>query len=408
MRKRRGLWIVSVIVLSLFLFQTVGCSATQGETRHATSVVSSTETNAEEETTPEAADTVIQTQSLPEDATSEEKIDAYMSGVNFSGTILVQKDGVVVFEKAYGYSNEADQTPNETDSVYEIGSVTKQFTAACIMMLVEDGKLSVSDTLDQYVPEYTYASQITILQLLNMTSGIYDYVTDGLVVSLPDSLAVLADEDAMDAFYSAITRKYTQEEMIDYFNASTLQFLPGTQYDYSSTNYYLLGMVIERISGMSYVDFVTENIFVPLGMSQTSFDPSNQDTTGYFYILGEKMEIPSQDPSISWSVGGIIASVSDLLIWEDAVMEGKLLSQVSWDEIFDGGAFGYGYGWEIGDGYYAHSGVTIGYRSRVLISLEDNLVIIVLSNTNGPDLSYSGIISNADEVCDAVFDLFEN
>ena len=407
MRTRRGLWIVSVIVLSLFLFQTVGCSTAQGETGLATSKCSTADTDATEDKAADATENTIQTQSLPEDATSEEKMDAYMSGVDFSGTILVQKDGVVVFEKAYGYSNEEDQTPNETDSLYEIGSVTKQFTAACIMMLVEDGELSVADTLDQYVPEYAYASQITIKQLLNMTSGIYDYVTDGLVVSLPDSPAVLADEDAMDAFYSAIMRSYTQEEMIDCFNSVELQFLPGTQYDYSSTNYYLLGMVIERISGMSYVDFVTENIFDPLGMSQTSFDPSGQDTTGYFYILGDKMEIPSQDPSISWSVGGIIANVSDLLIWEDAVMEGKLLSQASWDEIFDGGEFGYGYGWEIGDGYYAHSGVTIGYRSRVLISLEDNLVIIVLSNTNGPDLSYSGTISNADEICDAVMDQFD-
>lgn len=306
----------------------------------------------------------------------KDELTVFLDKKPFQGTILVAKDDEIILKKAYGYADAENQILNQTDTIYEIGSLTKQFTAAAIMMLVEDGLLSVDDTLDKYLPEYPHAEKITIKQLLNMTSGVMNFFEDR------DYLQRYFGVDNQESMYhQRISKEIKNEELLGYISEFELSFEPGTKYAYSNTNYHFLGMILEKVTGMSYQDYIAENILEPLGMTSTSFDPNNTTAIGY---AGEKNGIPipimSPHPTISYSAGAICTNVDDLFKWEKAVMAGELLSEKSWAEVFDGGVYGYGYGWYIYGSSYAHAGGTFGFNSYVTISPKDNYVIIVLAN----------------------------
>lgn len=315
-----------------------------------------------------------------DDATSlaafKENAALYFEQKPFQGTILIMKNDEIILKQAYGYADAENKVPNEVDTIYEIGSITKQFTAVGIMMLVEEGLMSVDDTLDKYLPEYPYASQVTIKQLLNMTSGIKDYFND------EDYLQrYFGVEEIADTFNQRISKEIKNEELLKYISESELVFEPGTRYSYSNTNYHFLGMIIEKVSGMSYEEYITTNILEPLGMSSTSFNPLNTTATGYGLNNGIPMPVMSPHPTISYAAGSICSNVDDMLKWENAVIAGELLTEESWSEIFSGGNFGYGYGWGIQGSMYSHSGATLGFNSYVSISPKYDYAIIVLSNT---------------------------
>jgi CubicO group peptidase (beta-lactamase class C family) len=309
-------------------------------------------------------------------AAFKEKAASFFEQKPFQGTILIMKNDEIILKQAYGYADIENKRPNEVDTIYEIGSITKQFTAVGIMMLVEDGLISTDDTLDKYLPEYPYASQITIKQLMNMTSGIMDYFKDKDYMQ-----RFFGVEKEEDAFNRRISKEIKNEELLEYVSEYELEFEPGTKYSYSNTNYHFLGMIIEKVSGMSYEEYITENILEPLGMTSTSFNPLDTTAIGYVQNNGIPMPIMSPHPTISYSAGSICSNVDDMLIWENAVIAGELLTEKSWSEIFSGGKYGYGYGWEIQKYMYSHSGQTIGFNSYVNISPEYDFVIIVLANT---------------------------
>ncbi|MBO4474758.1 MAG: beta-lactamase family protein [Clostridiales bacterium] len=309
--------------------------------------------------------------------------EGYLSSKNFDGVVLVADQDQVVWTYASGMADRENNVMNTMNTVFEFGSITKQFTAVAVMQLVEAGKLSTDDTLDMYLPEYSHAKEITIHQLLNMTSGIPDYLYCGV---LGVSLGNFEDMDLADvldleqAIRRVISTPIDKTKFVNDMSAYALDFTPGSQFAYSNTNYYFLGMVIEKLSGMPYDEYIRKNLLEPLGITELYPDTDHLTSFGRTDLTVMKFDFPSQDPSISYAVGVMTGTASGLLQWETAVLDGKLLTKESWDQIFDGGAFGYGYGWYIGNGYVEHGGMTLGYNTSVRIDKNTRRVVIVLSN----------------------------
>lgn len=317
--------------------------------------------------------------------------EAYMaSGIEFDGTILVAEQDQVVWTYSSGYADRLNKKENKLETVYEFGSITKQFTAVAIMQLVEQGKINLDDTLDQYIPEYSHASEVTIHQLLNMTSGVPDYLFCGILGFSFDDFEELSLMDLFfleDTLSDVVTTPLEQKDLVTKISDFPLNFQPGTNFEYSNTNYYFLGMIIEQLSGLAYDEYIRQNILQPLGLTELFPDTDHLTSNGRTDLSLIAFDLPHQDPTISFAVGVMTGTAEGLLAWETCVMDGALLSEESWTKIFDGGQFGYGYGWYIGDGYVQHSGMTLGYNTNVTVDPEHRRVVIVLSNIQPIDSS---------------------
>jgi CubicO group peptidase (beta-lactamase class C family) len=342
-----------------------------------------------------------------EDASIADKIEYYMQTIEFHGVVFAAREGEVIFEQAYGLADHKTEEPNSTDTIFELGSITKQFTAAGIMLLVEQEKISLDDTLDMYVPEYSYADSISIRNLLNMTSGIPDYVTSG-AMGMDMDVSQEFSLELMDQAMNILTKEYTQEEIISIVSDQELLFEPGSDWSYGNTDYFLLGMVIERVSGVTYDEFISANFFEPLEMTSTSMNIDDLTSSGVFLLPNVELYLPSQDESLTFSAGAICSTAHDLYLWELAVLRGDFLSAQSWEEIFDPGEFGYGYGWTIAQGNYYHGGQTAGYNTMVMIVPETDVIIIVLSNTQGPDMVYIDGKVKSSQIAFSIFYMFES
>jgi D-alanyl-D-alanine carboxypeptidase len=291
--------------------------------------------------------------------------------------VAVVRDGKVVLAKGYGSANiEAGIAANE-NTAFQIASVTKQFTAAGIMLLVEDGKLKLDDTLGKYVSDIPAKwSGITVRQLLNQVSGIPNYTAGGKLVK---------------------DKIYTKAEILALVKDEPQRFEPGAKWDYSNTNYFLLGMVIEKVAGKSYPEFMRDRIFKPLGMKSTVINTSglkiNNAALGYDLKGGKWERARIDDPSQPWAAGAIVSTAADLAKWAMAVADGKLLKKTSWDEVWapakltDGKPSRYGFGWQIGKfgeaNYFGHGGGIAGFGSFIARFPEENLSVVVLGNTVG-------------------------
>ena len=311
------------------------------------------------------------------------KADAYLDSVYFDGVVLVSENDQIIYTRASGLADRDNNVPNTMDTVFELGSITKQFTAVAIMQLVEQGKLSTDETLDKYIPEYAYAKDITIHQLLNMTSGVPDYLYCGVLGFTWDdlenlSLATIFSFEAM--MREIVTTPLDHDDLVKRISEYPLDFTPGTEFAYSNTNYYFLGIIIEQLSGMPYDEYVRKNILEPLGLNELFPDTQHLTSNGRTDLALIHLDFPHQDDSISYSVGVMTGTAEGLLEWEKHVMDGALLTKESWDKIFDGGAFGYGYGWYIDNGFIEHSGMTLGYNANVRVDKENRRVVIVLCN----------------------------
>lgn len=324
---------------------------------------------------------------------------SYMRNIDYSGSVLVAINREVVFNSSIGdaYVDLSTGTiePILSDTVFEMGSITKQFTAVAIMQLEEQGLLSTEDTLDKYIPEYPYADKVTIHQLLNMTSGIVDYITDG---PMGYDLYDMSEEDFesfqdvssmfLDVCAKAVT-PIDGDDIIEMVSPYELQFEPGSKFHYSNTNYYFLGMIIERLTGMNYADYVRTNILDPLNLTELWPDIAHLTSDGAFRAFGLKIPVPHQDSSISYAVGVMTGTTRGLMEWEFCVLDRKLLTEESWNKILDGGKFGYGYGWYINDNIISHSGMTLGYNAEVMVNLENEDIVIALSNVQAADFKSS-------------------
>jgi CubicO group peptidase (beta-lactamase class C family) len=204
----------------------------------------------------------------------------------FNGSLLIAEKGSVVFRKGYGYSNEATKSLNDPQTVFELASCSKQFTAAAIVLLQRQGKLSYTDKLAQYIPELSFWETITINDLLRHTSGLPDYILD---MSQTWDKTRIATNDDVIAFYAA--------------RRDTLQFVPGSKHEYNNTNYALLASIIERVSGKSYSAFLSKHLFKPLGMKNTFVYSRRQHARkvknyaiGYVWAKGSFDKVTSEDP----------------------------------------------------------------------------------------------------------------
>lgn len=313
------------------------------------------------------------------------KINEYMNAAvkvdGFSGSILVARDGKPIVNKGYGMANIELDVPNTPNTVFRLGSITKQFTGMAIAMLQERGKLSVNDPICKYLADCPATwKPITVKNLLTHTSGIPNYT------SFPD-------------FAKNTISPITNAEMIGILKEKPLEFTPGEKFAYSNSGYFVLGEIIEKASGKSYADFLQENIFTPLGMKQTGYDNPleiiKNRAAGYARQGGKMLNASYMDMTVPYAAGALYSTTGDLLLWDQALYTEKLGSKKSLDEIFTPFKSGYGYGWGIGKKFerrsISHGGGIYGFATDISRFPDDKVTAIVLTNIQG---SPAGKISN--------------
>jgi D-alanyl-D-alanine carboxypeptidase len=298
-------------------------------------------------------------------------IESYARSDLFSGSILVAQHGKPIFRKAFGPANREWDVPNTLDTKFRIGSVTKQFTAAAILQLAEQGKLKLDDPISEYYADAPLSwKKITIRHLLTHTSGIPSYT------ALPEFFTKLSRADR------------TPQEIIKLTQDLPLEFEPGTAFTYDNTGYILLGYVIEKVTGHSYSQYLKDNIFDPLGMNSTGYDSAGaiipRRASGYALHDDRWDNAAYFAMSLPFAAGALYSTVDDLLRWEEALSGGKVISAGSLQAMFTDYGHTYGFGWMISNRFgrrlRMHTGGINGFRSTVDIYPDEDLTIIILSN----------------------------
>lgn len=290
-------------------------------------------------------------------------------------TFLIAKGGNIIYNKAFGLSNIELDVPLNPNSVFEIGSMTKQFTAVSILMLVEQGKISLDDEIIKYLPDYpTHGNKITVHHLLNHTSGIKSYTS-------------------LKKLYSIDKNDLTPIELIDFFKDEPMDFNPGEQYKYNNSGYVILGYIIEKMSGLSYEEFVINNIFKKLNMQNSTY--GNHRRVIKNRASGHHMKDSYENSryisyTLSYAAGALMSSVVDLNIWQQALMANKLIKQETLQMAFvnyslnNGEKTNYGYGWNIktigNEPSYEHGGFIFGFKSMGVYLPESDIYVIGLNN----------------------------
>ena len=310
----------------------------------------------------------------------EKYLDEESAYKSFQGVALVAQGNEIKFAKAYGNADYDDNIANKLTTRFAIASNTKQITAVAIMQLVEDGKVNLDDTIDKYFPNFKYANQITVRELLQMRSGLVDYLNaPELYFKDEESLKILNDYREKPYFDEYVSdSRWTADIILNNLYLNELQFEPGQAYDYCNTNYYLLGLIIEQASGVSYEDYIKENIFKPCGMKISSMSAEDTDAKGHGSVESGEIVV---NPKFTFAAGNIYTNVYDLLRWERMFHTGKLLSQESYNEMITPSEdSGYGFGLIISDGIIRHSGVIDGFNSYTEYDPAKDITIIILEN----------------------------
>lgn len=307
-------------------------------------------------------------------ARMERAIDLRVSTGQFMGAVLVAKDGKILINKGYGRANLDWKVPNSPMTKFRLGSVTKQFTAACVLLLEERGKLKIEDPVKKYLPGVPAAwDRITIFNLLTHTSGIPNFTS-------------FQDYRASEAMPT------TPEKLVARFRDKPLDFAPGTSWSYSNSGYVLLGYLIEKVSGEPYSKFLQDNIFTPLGMKDSGYAANAkiipQRAVGYAPGPGGPVVAGYIDMSIPFSAGGLYSTTEDLLRWEQALYGGKLLTAASLQKMTTPFRDNYAFGLVVrkapnGDRIFWHNGSIEGFNTWVGSIPAENLDVIVLANLNG-------------------------
>ncbi|MEI7628032.1 MAG: serine hydrolase [Bacteroidota bacterium] len=299
----------------------------------------------------------------------------------FNGTVLVSKNGKIIYEKAYGYQDAEKHILNTPNTIYQIGSTTKEFTAAVILKLAEQHKLSLDDKLSKYFPDYKRGNEITIKHLLTHTSGIYE---------------ILRDYNAV--MESTVPR--SKERMLSYFINKPLDFAPGTQYSYCNSGYILLGLIIEKITGQSYQHVVREFILKPLKMTHTGFDfegLNNSDKAVGYTKYTQKIHEASVpwDSTATYSAGSLYSTVEDLYLWHKGLLNYKVYNKSSMEEATTPFLEGYGLGCWIDTLYkkkiVSHGGNILGFTGYFGRIQEDDVVVILLNNIYNHQIESIGL-----------------
>ena len=292
-----------------------------------------------------------------------------------SASVGVVQGGRIVFTRAYGSARLAPPLPATADLHYAIGSISKQFTAACILLLQEDGKLTLDDPIAKYFPELTRAKDVTIRHILSHTSGYEDYAPQDYTIP-------------------AWTKETNADKIVHEWATKPLDFEPGTQYQYSNTNFNIAGLIVEQVSGEPFWSFLTRRVLKPLGMSHTldlDADHDRLEPTGYMRnALGPLRPAIMEAPGWYFADGEIATTVGDLLIWDISLMNRSLLKQASYaametdQRLTSGQTARYGLGVQLAvrDGHrvVAHGGEVGGFVAQNTVFPDDKLAVAVLTN----------------------------
>ncbi|HEX7942697.1 MAG TPA: serine hydrolase domain-containing protein, partial [Gemmatimonadaceae bacterium] len=291
-----------------------------------------------------------------------------------SASVAVVRHGQVAYANAYGKANLGQGTAATPAMRYGIGSVSKQFTAAAILLLVEQGKVSLDDPVAKYVPGLTRGDEVTVRELLSHTSGYQDFWPQ-------------------DYLMTPMRQNVTPRQIADRWGKQPLDFAPGTRWQYSNTNYTLAGMVIEKASGMPFWRFVQMRILDPLRLtSAKDFDgnPRAADATGYIrYALGPLHPAPDAGSGWMWAAGELAMTAADLARWDSTMIHHGLLRPSSWHEmerevrLANGAGTGYGLGVDVsmagGHFLVEHSGEVSGFVSENMVFPDDSVAVVVLT-----------------------------
>lgn len=303
----------------------------------------------------------------------EQVVQFYVSRKQFMGSVLVARDKTVLFEKGFGFANLEWDIPNSPTTKFRLGSLTKQFTAACILLLQERGKLNVGDPVKKYMADAHAAwEKVTIFNLLTHTSGI-------------PSFTEFSDYAATEGIAT------TSEKLVLRFRDKALEFPPGEKMSYSNSGYVLLGYLIEKISGQPYSQYVQENIFRPLQMQDSGYDSNSaiimHRASGYTPSDKGVMNAGYIDMTIPFSAGGLYSTAEDLARWEQGLFGGKVLSPTSLQKMTTPFLHNYAFGLAVttlnGHRIIEHTGGIEGFNTALAYFPEDKLTVVVLSNLNG-------------------------
>ena len=290
-------------------------------------------------------------------------------------TFLISRNGNIIYKKAFGLANLELNVSMKPDNVFEIGSMTKQFTAISILMLMEKGKLNLDDEITKFIPDYpTNGHKITIHHLLTHTSGIKSFT----------SMKKLNEISKQDLTPSAL---------IDFFKNEPIDFVPGEKFKYNNSGYAILGYIIEKITSRSYANFVEEQIFKALEMTASQYASHRaviqNRSSGYHnkdgYINNRKVSF-----TLPYSAGSLMSNVNDMFKWQEAIKNNLLISKETTEKVFtnytlnNGDLINYGYGWHIkeinGIPSREHGGAIFGFKSMGVYLPNEDVYVIGLNN----------------------------
>lgn len=318
---------------------------------------------------------------------------------------ILIRNGRVAWQTAFGLADLETHRPIALDTQFELGSVTKQFTAMAIMILSERGKLRFDDTLDKYCPEFpAYARNIRIRDLLHHVSGLPDY--EMLMVGK------IGDNFYRSSKSPPAPHEFTSAEVLKTLSRQpNLNFAPGSRFEYSDSGYEVLGQIVERVSGKRYADFLKENIFDPLGMKDTLVlderkHPGRRLALAYRHRNGRWEDVTYSPENYEYGDGGVESTGNDLFKWDQALYTEKLVRRATLDLAFTPGRTNdgkliathffaypssYGFGWfiglENGATILEHGGVWSGYRTHIIRVPSRQLTAIVLANSSNDDVA---------------------
>jgi CubicO group peptidase (beta-lactamase class C family) len=319
----------------------------------------------------------------------EEVLDARLQEATQGGrsgvSVLVARDGQILLEQGWGYASVEHEVPFTPATKSRIGSVTKQFTAAAILRLAEQGKLGLQDPLDKYFPEFPRGSEVTLRHLLTHTSGMHNYT-------------------AKPEFMSTVTVPAQSDDLIRSFQKDPFDFAPGERWAYCNSGYFLLGAIVAKVSGCSYGDFLQREFFAPLGMTNSGVHSATailmHEASGYSYAGGKFSKAINWDMSRAGGAGALYSTVGDLFRWNEAVFGGQVLKDDTLREAFTPVMTrqdtepagkkdtGYGCGWSLGKTrglrVIEHGGGLHGFLSYLLRYPEQKLTVAVLANASDP------------------------
>ncbi len=328
----------------------------------------------------------FQSQAFAQDkvAKIDELMAQYSKNGQFNGTVLVAEGGKVIYKKGFGMANVEWDIPNMPDTRFRLGSITKQFTAMLILQLVEQGKVKLDGKITDYLTDYRKdtGDRVTIHQLLNHTSGIPSYT-------------------GLPGFFQDVSRNpYGVSDFVKKYTSGDFQFEPGSKFAYNNSGYFLLGAIIEKVTGKPYDQVLKENILDPLGMKDTGYDLHNtiikKRATGYERRPNGLINSPYLDMSIPYAAGSLYSTVEDLYIWDQALYTDKLISAKSKELMYTPGLQNYAYGWIIakipmGENNgtktaITHGGGINGFNTLITRFTDDKHLIVLLNNTSGARL----------------------